>query len=184
MTEKIYDAFRAGVLPVYMGTRDVSEAVPKGSYIHVADFDSPKSLALYLAKIFANDTLYLSYFEWKYKPFEKEFEDRFRVPWSDPFVCRLCRFVDAYKNNLEWDQYRQKATTIQIENRRVLLPAHKFILQKVDFSRRHEYILLLCFVVFFIIICLRKRRVCGSWCCRFGAHCINNFWRILTTVFV
>ena len=162
--DKIYQAFEAGVLPVWMGTRDVAKAVPKGSYIDVADFDSPKSLALYLAKVLANDTLYQSYFEWKYKPFEKEFEDRFRVLWSEPFTCRLCRYVDAYKNNLEWDQYRQRATSIQVENRRVLHTTHRSIFQKVHFSRRHGYILLLCFVVCFVIVCLKKRRGCSRWC--------------------
>ena len=162
VTEKIYHAFQAGVLPVYMGTRDVSEVVPKGSYIHVADFDSPKSLALYLAKILANDTLYQNYFEWKYKPFEKEFEDRFRVLWSEPFSCRLCRFVDAYKNNLEWDQYRQRPMIIRTS----VLTAHSPTVPKVDFNRRHGYILLLCFLLFFVIICLRKRQGCSSRCSR------------------
>ena len=152
VTEKIYGAIQAGVLPVYMGTRGVSEAVPKGSYIDVADFDSPQSLALYLAKVLANDTLYQSYFEWKYKPFDKEFEDRFRVLWSVPFYCRLCRYVDAYKNNLKWDQYRQKATNTQM----VILTADAPTFLQVEFNRSHGYILL-CLVVFFIFICLRKR---------------------------
>ena len=152
VTEKIYEAIQAGVLPVYMGTRDVSEAVPKGSYIDVADFDSPRSLALYLAKVLANDTLYQSYFEWKYKPFDKEFEDRFRVLWSVPFYCRLCRYVDAYKNNLEWDQYRQKATNTQRE----ILTVDAATFLKVEFNRSHRYILL-CLVVLFVFICLRKR---------------------------
>ena len=157
VTDKIYQAFAAGVLPVWMGTRDVSEAVPKGSYIDVADFDSPKSLALYLAKVLSNDTLYQSYFEWKYKPFDKEFEDRFRVLWSVPFKCRLCRYVDAYKNNLEWDQYRQKATNTQIE----ILPDYASATEaptflKVYFNRRHGYILFFFFVLF-VVIRFRKR---------------------------
>ena len=156
VTEKFYHAIEAGVLPVYMGTRSVSEAVPKGSYIDVADFDSPNSLALYLAKVLANDTLYQSYFEWKYKPFDKEFEDRFRVLWSVPFQCRLCRYVDAYKNNLEWDQYRQKATKTQVNNRIDIHSAHSSITQEVAINRCYGYILL-CSVVFFAFICLRKR---------------------------
>ena len=156
VTDKIYQAFEAGVLPVWMGTRDVSKAVPKGSYIDVADFDSPKSLSLYLAKVLADDALYYSYFQWKYKPFDKEFEDRFRVLWSEPLSCRLCRYVDAYKRNLEWDQYRQKATTTQVENRRVVLTAHSPISQKVALNRLHWYIPL-CLVVFFVIIRLRTR---------------------------
>ena len=154
VTDKIYQAFEAGVLPVWMGTRDVAKAVPKGSYIDVADFDSPKNLALYLAKVLANDTLYRSYFEWKYKAFDNEFEDRFRVLWSEPLHCRLCRYVDAYKNNLEWDQYRQKALTSQVENQ-VILTAHRNTFRQVDFNRLHGYIL--CFVAFVVVICLRKR---------------------------
>ena len=164
VSEKFYEAIQAGVLPVYMGTRSVSEAVPKGSYIDVADFDSPNSLALYLAKVLSNDTLYQSYFEWKYKPFDKEFEDRFRVLWSVPFQCRLCRYVDAYKNNLKWDQYRQKAINTEIE----ILTADAFTFLKVEFTESHGYIrmypqqniigcILLCFVVFFVVIRLRKR---------------------------
>ena len=180
VSEKIYQAFEAGVLPVYMGTRGVSEAVPKGSYIDVADFDSPKSLALYLAKILANDKLYQSYFEWKYKPFEKEFADRFRVLWSEPFFCRLCRFVDAYKNNLEWDQYRQRAILIQVETPGVVLTVHSSIFRKIDSNRRHGYVLLLCFVVFFVIICLRKRRGCSIWYGMCGTHLINDCGRMLT----
>ena len=156
VTDKIYQAFDAGVLPVWMGTRDISEAVPKGSYIDVADFDSPKSLALYLAKVLANDTRYQSYFEWKHKPFDEEFEKRFRVLWSVPITCRLCRYVDAYKNNLEWDQYRQKGLSSQVENRRVILTAHSPTFLKVDFNAHHGYILL-CFVVFCVVIRLRKR---------------------------
>ena len=119
VTEKIYQTFEAGVLPVYMGTQSVVEAVPKGSYIHVDDFDSPEALALYLAEVLTNNTLYQSYFEWKYRPFDKEFEDRFRVLWTEPFNCRLCRYVDAYKKNSEWDQYRKIAVPI---------------FQKVDFN--------------------------------------------------
>ena len=153
VTDKIYQAFEAGVLPVWMGTRDVAKAVPKGSYIDVADFDSPKSLALYLAKVLANDTLYQSYFEWKYKPFDKEFEDRFRVLWTEPFNCRLCRYVDAYKKNLEWDQFRQKATTTQVENKRVILTADKTNIV----STRVVWYILPFSVLLVVIICLRKR---------------------------
>ena len=158
VTEKIYQAFQAGVLPVYFGTQYVSEAVPKGSYIDVADFDSPNSLALYLAKVLANDTLYQSYFEWKLKPFDKEFEDRFRVLWSVPFNCRLCRYVDAYKNNLGWDQYRQKAKNIKVEILASVAPtADALTFLIVDFNRRHGYILIVSFVVFFVVIRFRQR---------------------------
>ena len=107
VTEKIYDALAAGVLPVWMGTRYIAEAVPKGSYIDVANFASPDELAQYLVKVLSDDDLYQSYFEWKGKPFDKEFEDRFRVLWTVPFECRMCRYVEALLNGRKWDQIKQ-----------------------------------------------------------------------------
>ena len=109
VTNKIYQAFEAGVLPVWMGTRDIADAVPKGSYIDVANFASPNEVAQYLAKVLADDNLYRSYFEWKWKPFDKEFEDRFRVLWTVPFECRMCRYIEALQKNMKWDKVKQVA---------------------------------------------------------------------------
>ena len=109
VTWKIYSAYEAGILPVYMGTQYIGEVVPKGSYIDVADFSSPEELAHYLAKVLADDDLYNKYFEWKWKPFNKEFEERFRILWTVPFECRMCRYVEALQKDWEWDQLKQVA---------------------------------------------------------------------------
>ena len=109
VSEKIYHAFEAGVLPVWMGTRGIAEAVPRGSYIDVANFASPDEVAQYLAKVLADDDLYRSYFEWKWKPFDKEFDDRFRVLWTVPFECRMCRYIEALQKGLKWDKIKQMA---------------------------------------------------------------------------
>lgn len=43
MTEKIFHAFGAGAVPVYMGARNVAAFIPfEHSYIDVNDFDSIK----------------------------------------------------------------------------------------------------------------------------------------------
>ena len=55
VTNKIYQPLQAGVLPVWMGTRDIAEAVPKGSYIDVANFASPGEVAQYLEKVITDD---------------------------------------------------------------------------------------------------------------------------------
>ena len=55
-----------------MGTRDVAETVPKGSFIDVAEFNTPDDVASYLQLVLDNETLYNSYLEWKYKPFDPE----------------------------------------------------------------------------------------------------------------
>ena len=50
---------------------------------------------------------YQSYFEWKWKPFNKEFEERFRVLWEVPFECRMCRYVDGLLKGWELDKLKQ-----------------------------------------------------------------------------
>lgn len=45
--------------------KDYRRVAPKGSYLHVEDFKSPKHLANYLHQLDQNDTLYNSYFQWK-----------------------------------------------------------------------------------------------------------------------
>ncbi|KAI6657213.1 hypothetical protein LOD99_11178, partial [Oopsacas minuta] len=50
------------------------------------------------------------------KPFDKEFDDRFRVLWTDPFNCRMCRYIDAYKKGLEWDIVKQVAKYTEVQN--------------------------------------------------------------------
>jgi alpha-1,3-fucosyltransferase len=65
VTEKFYRALEAGAVPIVYGGADYSEYAPPHSYIHVADFISPKHLADYLKLLDANHFLYAKYFEWK-----------------------------------------------------------------------------------------------------------------------
>lgn len=44
----VNQAFLAGTVPVYMGTRDIQRHLPGKSVIMVSDFESPKHLADYL----------------------------------------------------------------------------------------------------------------------------------------
>ena len=109
VTDKIYHAFEAGVLPVWMGTRDVAETVPKGSYIDVAEFNTPDDVANYLKLVLENETLYNSYFEWKNKPLDPEYVRNNKVLWSEGVFCRACHYVDSLQRGLEWDHVRQRA---------------------------------------------------------------------------
>ena len=111
VTDKIYHAFAAGVLPVWMGTRDVAETVPKGSYIDVAEFNTPDDVANYLKLVLENETLYNSYFEWKYKPLDPEYVRNNRVLWTESAFCRVCHYVDTLQRGLGWDHQRQRSLT-------------------------------------------------------------------------
>ena len=112
VSEKIFEAFEAGVLPVWMGTRDVVKVVPNGSYIDVADFNTPDDVANYLKLVLEDETLYNSYFEWKYKPFDPEYVRNNRALWTDSVFCRICHYVDTLQRGLEWDHQRQRAKII------------------------------------------------------------------------
>ena len=103
ITDKIYHAYAAGVLPVWLGTRDIEDVVPKHSYINVDDFTWTIDLAIYLAEVLKNETLYNSYFEWKWKPFDEEFVRKNRMIWKVGFPCRLCNYVDTLQRGLRWN---------------------------------------------------------------------------------
>ncbi|XP_057369403.1 alpha-(1,3)-fucosyltransferase C-like [Daphnia carinata] len=65
VSEKFYRALQTDIIPVVYGGADYAAYAPPHSYIHVADFASPKELAEYLLLLDKNEALYLKYFEWK-----------------------------------------------------------------------------------------------------------------------
>ena len=86
MTEKLYRALDAGVVPIVYGGADYSQYAPPQSYINVADFKSPRDLADYLRFLDSNEAMYLKYFEWK-----KDWDviNRPRNGW-----CDLCEKIN------------------------------------------------------------------------------------------
>lgn len=55
------------MIPIVLGAKkeEYNRMLPKHSFIHVDDFESPKHLAEYLNILDKNDTLYNEYFKWK-----------------------------------------------------------------------------------------------------------------------
>lgn len=51
VTEKIFDCFLAGCIPVYLGAPDIIDFVPKGSFIDVRDFGDYAELDKYLRQM-------------------------------------------------------------------------------------------------------------------------------------
>ena len=113
VTEKIHQCFRAGSLPVWYGTKEVSWMVPKGSYIDMRDFKSHIELAEYLLEVMNNVTLYNSYFEWKEHPLDPGYVARNAPFWDYKIQCRVCRYVSVIQRGLIWDKMTQNA---KIEN--------------------------------------------------------------------
>ncbi len=65
VTEKFYRALKNGIIPIVYGGADYTQYAPPHSYIHVADFRSPKELTDYLHLLASNEALYNKYFDWK-----------------------------------------------------------------------------------------------------------------------
>ncbi len=51
ITEKIWDAFCNGVVPIYMGPPDVEDYIPSNCYINLHHLQKPKKLYKYLSKV-------------------------------------------------------------------------------------------------------------------------------------
>ena len=90
-----------------MGARreDYEAVAPTNSFIHVDDFESPQSLAEYLRRLDANDTLYNEYFRWKGTM------ELAPGAHTGQYWCRLCmllhlrdddRYVQWYDDYTNW----------------------------------------------------------------------------------
>ncbi|GIY02337.1 alpha-(1,3)-fucosyltransferase C [Caerostris darwini] len=91
VTEKLYYALMSDMVPIVMGGEDYDRYLPPHSFIDVADFSSPESLAHYLLEVGQHEASYLSYFKWKEK-YEAAF-----VPYL--WFCSLCDIL--HRNDTE-----------------------------------------------------------------------------------
>ena len=92
VTEKLFDPFYAGTVPIYMGAPNANDFAPQNSYIDVANFSGPRELAAYLAHLVKTPREYDAYFEWRTRPFTKEFESRLDMI-ETPAFCQLLEEV-------------------------------------------------------------------------------------------
>lgn len=96
ISEKFWNSFRAGTLPIYVGDAEhvrCARMMPHHSFIDARDFASSKELAHYMLFLSRNRELYDTYFEWKDKPMPEGYNRAKALDWSS-FACRLCAYVD------------------------------------------------------------------------------------------
>ncbi|MER9392458.1 glycosyltransferase family 10 [Mesorhizobium sp. M0592] len=92
VTEKIYDAFMAGTVPIYLGAPNVDEFVPEHSFIDASAFASASDLAAYLQHLIATPKDYEAYFDWRSKPLPDNLVKRVQS-LETPAFCRLMSVV-------------------------------------------------------------------------------------------
>uniref|UniRef100_A0A670IHM2 Fucosyltransferase n=1 Tax=Podarcis muralis TaxID=64176 RepID=A0A670IHM2_PODMU len=93
ITEKLYNAFLAGSVPVVLGPprENYENYIPASSFIHVEDFLSPRDLSEYLLLLDKNDKLYVSYFDWR-----KDFSVHLPRFWES-HACLACDHVKRHQ---------------------------------------------------------------------------------------
>jgi glycosyltransferase involved in cell wall biosynthesis len=79
ITEKIFDCFKAGCVPIYWGARNISQFIPKDCFIDKRNFSDYESLYVYLKGI--SNERYLEYLN--------SIEAFFNSPSSYPFTTEL-----------------------------------------------------------------------------------------------
>lgn len=94
VTEKLYDCFLAGCVPVYLGAPNVADFVPApDSYLDVRDFASPRDLALHLLRVGSTPALYEAHHAWRRRHLPDAFAARYRD--RRPLTERICARLDA-----------------------------------------------------------------------------------------
>ena len=92
ITEKIFDAYIAGAIPVFYGTEDVFKYMPRASMLYVEDFASEKALAQHMAHIQRNASLYMSYFKWGIEHVNETIE---KFKCGTHVLCQFCDLARA-----------------------------------------------------------------------------------------
>ncbi|KAF2074521.1 hypothetical protein CYY_004189 [Polysphondylium violaceum] len=95
ITEKPYQCLQNNVVPVLMVHPDNLKLMPRGSYIYVGHYKSPKELAEYLIKLENDDKEYQKYFAWRNDPaILQEWYDNSMAVFGDTSI--KCKIVELY----------------------------------------------------------------------------------------
>jgi hypothetical protein len=95
VSEKIYDAFVAGTVPVYLGAPNVEDFLPAPKCaIFARDFASAEELAHHLLELRANRRRYDEYLQWRHEPFSASFL-RLSEENAVPSIVRLYRRLQS-----------------------------------------------------------------------------------------
>lgn len=96
VTEKLYDPLLAGAVPVYLGAPNVQDFVPGDKcLVNAADFASARELADYINLCYEDEEEYMSYHQWRNKPWNASFVHKVDIQDDSPFI-RLCRLLDQH----------------------------------------------------------------------------------------
>ena len=110
VSEKVFHALEAGVLPVYAGAPNVADFLPHHSAVELRAFGgSMEKLARHLIELLEDPDKYLEYFKWKERAdaLPPAFHKKFGFVGTHT-KCRVCRWAYAKKYGLTWSREKQR----------------------------------------------------------------------------
>lgn len=107
ITEKIFDCFSAGVVPIYLGAPNITDYIPKTCFIDMRDFDSYQDLYTYL------DTMGKERYQ-QYLDAVKEFlkTDEYEIFTSDYYAKNI---VENVTNLLAVDSQKRQPLSFKLK---------------------------------------------------------------------
>lgn len=127
VTEQVWEALLAGVVPAVNGAGNVENRVPKGSIITSAAFNNWDNFAQYVKKVSEDQQLWESFHEWRTNQTELDlFEDTYHFVKTKP-QCRLCRWAYAKQYGLGWDHKHQIVKKTHIDQSLCISDSTKLI---------------------------------------------------------
>lgn len=97
-TEKVFHAFMAGVVPVYVGAPSVVRVIPPRSAILASDFPTTSALAAHVRYVADNESAYADYLAWRTRPWPASLLAMLRAAkttYDAAWRCDVCRTLHA-----------------------------------------------------------------------------------------
>jgi hypothetical protein len=137
VTEKLHGILAINVIPIVMGSADYTNMLPRGTYVDVSAYASPKDLAAYLSEIDRSDEMYNAFIRCKFSH-ECRGVDRVR------FHCKLCEYLHLHRYERQHVHHAQRFWSV----RRRCTPPHEFyrgvaedVIPKIQYSQRPDLFL-------------------------------------------
>ena len=122
ISEKLYDAFAAGTVPIFHGVSRVlveSFAPSPDSFLHTSDFSSIEELTHFINEAGHNEETYNTFHRWRRAGVNKQFCSLLQTNINS-IACRTCEKVKLEKNIREGGHENAMRNTAMSETERIL----------------------------------------------------------------
>jgi Glycosyltransferase family 10 (fucosyltransferase) C-term len=107
ITDALWEALHAGVIPVYYGASNVASHVPRNSFVSASEIGTKEGTADRIVEIANNKALWETYHAWRKEPFPEHLKQKFQFLRTTPF-CRICKWAYAKRYGLGWNHPMQE----------------------------------------------------------------------------